>query len=594
LAFAYRPIPYDDPIPVNPVGAELPTIDLPALLGKLDIRPGAFVALDGIATARFGDLVRQIGAGWEPVDVATLYRSTDELAEIFAPYLPDDRDIDPELIFGKLFDQSYDALFDPAKVQEFLADVAARQVPTLLHGLGSASDTLRQHASAVAFIDVTPKDAALRAFDKRYECLGVRPGQSFDEVIRQVFFIDLELSTRLRARLIVEDAVSGYVLDTDRGFQILEWADVRRALSELVSGPFRAKPVYVEGVWGGQFIKRLRGVPDELVDKVAWAFELIPTEASVLVGSGDTIIDVPYMTIMDAVGVDIVGDVLYRRFAGRFPVRFNYDDTWQSNGNMSIQVHPSDQMIQELHGDIAAQNEAYYIVLTGHGAKTYVGFKGDGREFLELCRISERDGSEVPYQDYIHSIDSAPGRQVFLPHGTVHSSGRNQLVLELGTITTGAYTYKIYDYNRPDITGKPRPIHTRLAEQALDFDRDGAWVEENVAFPARLVDEGPGWLDYLVGQHEDMYIETHRIELAAGQTYRGQSPTGFTVVSLVDGQTAHIRPVAGGRSYVAGYLDVVVLPATVQEWEVVADPRHPIVLHTTTIRSDRYETWQED
>lgn len=597
MAVAYRPIPYDDPVPVNPVEARITAqSNLPAALDADSSEAGALVLLDGIATARLSELAGTLastGADWQLVDVATLYRSPEELDEIFRPYLPTDRHLDPELIFGRLFDQPFDALLDPRKVQDFVSASAGRPGPTVLYGLGSASDLLRPHAHTVVFADVTPKDAAIRVFDQRYEVVSGNRGRNLAELVRQAFCIDIELSTHLRAHLVTADAVDHYVLDSDRGFQILDPAELRTALTELASGPFRAKPVYVEGVWGGQFIKQLRGVPDDLVDKVAWAFELIPTEASVLVASGVIQIDVPFMTIMDAVGRDIVGDVLYRRFEGRFPVRFNYDDTWHSNGNLSIQVHPSDQMIQELHGDIAAQNEAYYVVLTGQGAKTYVGFKGDGREFLELCQQSERDGSAVPYEDYIHAIDSMPGRQVYLPHGTVHASGRNQLVLETGTITTAAYTYKLYDYIRPDITGRPRPIHTALAEQALDFDRDPAWVEENIAFEPKPFAEGPGWTDHLVGHYEGMYMDAHRVEIAAGQTYRADNATGFTVLTLVDGETARIQePGGGGRSYTAGFLDVVLVPASMPTFEVVADARHPIVIHKTFIRSDRFESWQ--
>lgn len=596
MAFAYRPIRFDDPVPVNTVTAAITTRpDFGGRSALHDVAPGELVVLDGIATARFDDLAALLASAvpdWAQVDVRTLYRTPDALATLFAPYLPMDRDLDPELIFGKLFDQDYDALLDETKVGSFLSGIAAADRPTLLYGLGSAAPSLRGAAARIMFADVTPKDAALRVFDG-YEPLGGARGDELEEIVRRSFFIDLEIATYHRAALITAGLVDDYILDSGAGFQVTPWQDVAAALAELVQGPFRAKPVYVEGVWGGQFIKQLRGIPDELVDKVAWSFDLIPTEASVLVRSGETQLDVPFMTIMDAVGRDIVGDVLLRRFSGRFPARFNYDDTWHSSGNLSIQVHPSDQMIQELHGDIAAQNEAYYVVLAGHGAKTYVGFSGDGHEFMELARASERDGSVVPYEDYIYGIDSTPGRQFFLPHGTVHASGRNQLVLELGTITTSAYTYKLYDYVRPDITGKPRPIHTRLGEQALAFDRDPAWVDEHVAFPARQVAEGAGWTDYLVGRQDDMIIEAHRVDIAAGGTYLADNETGFTVITLVDGESALIQAPGGtGRQYRARYLDVVLVPASMPAFEVVADPRHPIVIHKTFIRHDRYQAWQ--
>lgn len=595
MAFSYRPVPFDDPAPINRVAPGLAvTQDLAAVARQLVSRPG-LVVLDGFPSGRFQMLATAVGEivpEWELVDVSTLYRPEAELAALLTEYLPEDRETDPELIFGRLFDRDYEAFFDPAKVAEFVRQAAAAEHSILLYGLGSAYQFLREHADAVFFLDVTPKDAALRVHGARYQCLGA-PSAELGRVIRQTYFVDVEVAVRLRRDLLGQNLIDGYLLDGEAAIRAVDWPGLRHALREVGNGPLRAKPVYVEGVWGGQFIKRARGIADDCVDKVAWAFELIPTEASVLIQSGAVQVDVPFVSMMDIVGEQLVGDVLYRRFDGRFPIRFNYDDTWHSNGNMSIQVHPSDEMIQELHGDIAAQHEAYYIVLTGHGAKTYCGFKGDGRQFLELCRASEQDGSEVPYQEYIHALDSTVGRQIFLPNGTIHSSGRNQLVLELGTITSGAYTYKIYDYNRPDITGKPRPIHTKLAGRALAFDRDAAWVERNIAFPPRLAAEGPGWTDYLVGSHDDMYIETHRIEIRAGGTRRLRNATGFSVIALVDGETARIEAAGDpSRRYEAGYLDVILIPATVPEYDVTADPRHPIVIHQTVIRADRYQAWQ--
>ena len=97
------------------------------------------------------------------------------------------------------------------------------------------------------------------------------------------------------------------------------------------------------------------------------------------------------------------------------------------------------------------------MIATGHGAKTYCGFSGNGREFLEMAKASETSHEMVDYQKYINWVDSVPGRQIMLPAGTVHASGRNQLILELGSLTIVSYTYKVYDYNRKDKDGNTRP-----------------------------------------------------------------------------------------------------------------------------------------
>ncbi len=124
-------------------------------------------------------------------------------------------------------------------------------------------------------------------------------------------------------------------------------------------------------------------------------------------------------------------------------------------------------MAKGIHGDYGGQSEALLYCYDGSDARTYLGFKAGtaSREFFHLCRQSEVTGDLVPYQDYINGLESKPGIQVFIPAGTVHGSGRNQVVLELGTFTINAYTYKIYDYGRKGLDGRPRPIIQSLLKK---------------------------------------------------------------------------------------------------------------------------------
>lgn len=598
MAFSYKPVRFDDlnaVNTVNPVSGICQTHEEIALtLSK--IIPDGLTLLDGIPGADFSTLlesIRQVTPGIITINVTCLYHTDEEIQKVFSPYLSMDRESDPELIFGKLFDQEYSSIFDREKVDKFLATLANNKT-VLLYGHGSACDLFRSKAKTLLFIDVTPKDTALRVFDGLYRCLGQPADSNLDTIVRQTYFIDLELSTALRKDLIMHNLVDYYLLDSELSISMMNRKSLIEILDQLKKRPLRAKPVYVEGVWGGQFIKRYRGIPEDLVDKISWSFELIPTEASLLVSTDTTLLDIPFLTVMDAIGSELIGETLNTHFSGKFPVRFNYDDTWHSDGNMSIQCHPNDQMVQQLYGDFAAQNEAYYVVLTGHGAKTFCGFRSDGKEFLNLCKKSEKDGSVVPYEKYINAIRSEVGRQIFLPSGTVHSSGRNQIVLELGTLTVSAYTYKIYDYNRLDITGKQRPLHTKLAGQALDFERDSAWVEKNVAFEPKLLEEEPTYREYLVGQYESMYFETHRVELSTRSTYNGKNTSGFTVITVVDGESVRIQSCDDpSLSYDARYLDVVLIPATITDYEVIATGKQPVVVHKTIIREENFRSWQK-
>ena len=72
---------------------------------------------------------------------------------------------------------------------------------------------------------------------------------------------------------------------------------------------------------------------------------------------------------------------------------------------------------------------------------------------MELAEKSQKEELDIDYTKYVNAEESIPGKQFMIPAGTIHSSGRNQLILELGSLTIGSYTYKIYDYNRKDKNG---------------------------------------------------------------------------------------------------------------------------------------------
>ena len=593
MSFAYKPLPFDDLTAFNRVGLTPNSIKFSCTeiaLQLANVLPQGLILLDGYPTARFQQLIdalqKTVPGGLQAINVSSLHQPQEKIQDLLINYLPEDRSIDPDLIFGKLYDQDYLPIFDGEKVNHFLNDLPNKK-HVILYGHGSSCKLFRPFAKKIIYIDVTPKDAALRVFDGLYKSLGFPDEQNLDAAVRQIYFIDIELAVRLRKELIQNDLVDNYLLDSELSISMMRSEILKEIFDQLKIRPLRAKPVYIEGVWGGQFIKRYRGIPDNLAENVAWSFELIPTEASLLVESNGNLIDIPFLTVMNGIGKSIMGENLYKQFNGSFPIRFNFDDTWHSNGNMSIQCHPNDEMARELYGDFAGQNEAYYIVLTGHHAKTYCGFKKDGKAFLELCKQSEKNGTPVPYAEYVNAIPSSVGRQFLLPAGTIHSSGKNQLVLELGTLTYSAYTYKLYDYLRPDITGKPRPLHTKMAERALVFERNVAWVNENIAFPPKFFSEGKGWQEYLIGAYESICFVTHRVEMETGSMYCGENEDGFTVITIVDGEKATIQSADNPDfSYNAKYLDVILVPACIRNYQVIAKGKQPVILHKAFVRKN--------
>jgi mannose-6-phosphate isomerase class I len=599
MGYLINPVRFDDREAVNVIPDLLPsTGSVVQGVEKIVDRIGSrfsqgLLLVDGYMTSSIEKVAWLIAERTDTrsvVDIRTFYKPSPVIDALVSECLPEDRKSDPELIYGKLFSGTIQDFLDSGKVENFLKNLDPNE-KTILYGYGCIDDRFTGFAEKSVYIDITPKDAAFRINDQKYTNLGSDGELDFDAMARRAYFVDVEVLTKLRRNAIQKQSFDFYILENFQDqFTCIEPVALHEILLALSQRPFRPKPVYIDGVWGGQFIKKLRHIPDEVATKIAWSFELIATEASVAVEVNACYLDIPFLTIMDAVGEKIIGKELYSRFNGYFPIRFNYDDTWHSMGNMSIQCHPTDEMARRIHGDFAGQCEAYYVVITGHDAKTYCGFKdgADGRKFLQLSMASESSGERIPYREYINALDSKPGLQVLLPAGTVHGSGRNQVVLELGSLTINAYTYKIYDYMRKDDNGKLRPIHTQLAQKALDFNRDGKWVSKNVAVDPVLVNDQADYQEFLVGHSDLMYFETYKVNVRAGGTYCGHNDHGFCVFTVVDGEEAEIESAEDtDRKYDAKYLDVVVLPAQVKDFEIKAKGKQPLVLHKAMVRDWR-------
>ena len=184
---------------------------------------------------------------------------------------------------------------------------------------------------------------------------------------------------------------------------------------------------------------------------------------------------------------------------------------------------------------------------------------------------------------YVNYEESKPGLQVMLPAGTIHSSGRNQVILEIGSLTIGSYTYKLYDYLRPDLDGKPRPIHTWHGERVLDFDRRTSKIHGTIVHEPRLVRKGHDWAEYIVGECEELYFSLRRLEFE--KSIEDNTNGKFVVLTLVDGDKIRIRSKANPEYYFdAEFMDMTVVPAAMGEFVVENLGLEPICVHKTTLK----------
>ena len=619
MSFMYNPFPFHDPKPVNRPELSKETIESIVAGGTPNVAKrfvaslaprakaeGVIVALDGYTTAQWGRFIslmnrecELLGLAFESLDAneATL-KSGKEIDAIIDPLLIWDTKIDPTLLYGKVYHGGYKGLTDEAKAEAFTKAVPAMKAPgkiVAVYGYGCLQKAFRPLYDVRCWFDITPMNSMLRIRSGQYANLGKKHTGIINRTIRRCYYCDFENAVQLRKDLFAKGDLDWYVLDNDpANLQLMPFAAFADVCAQLVKYPFRAKPCYLEGVWGGSYMKTQRHLPENMRN-AAWVFDFIPMEVSVLVAAGPELLDINYCSFVHKEGISLMGETCVSKYKGYFPIRFNWDDSYHSTGNMSIQCHSGGEFNVLNYNEFGRQDESYYVVVTGHEAKTFIGFKDDADipAFFREIEAADTEHRPCDYMKYVSYEESKPGLQVMLPAGTIHSSGRNQVILEIGSLTIGSYTYKMYDYLRLDFDGKQRPIHTHLGELNVRQDRRHSVIHdpespEYIVQAPRLDCEGPGWQEYILGENPQMYISLRRLEFdkECRQDTRGEK---FHVLTLVDGDHIRIRSAQHPERYFdLDFMEIACVPASMGEYVIENLGKEPIRVHKTCLR-DGYE-----
>ena len=619
MSFMYNPFPFHDPKPVNRPEIGKKTIDSIVSGGTPNVakqfvkglaaqarEEGVIVALDGYTTAKWDLLVSLMarecdleGLQFESIDFnAACMKTGEEIDSIIDPLLIWDKKIDPTLLYGKVYHGGYIGLMDAPKTLSFKKAVSALKAPgriVAVYGYGCLAKEIRDIYDIRGWFDLTPMNTMLRIRAGEYANLGKKHTGIINRTIRRCYYCDFENAVQLRKELFASGNLDWYFLDNDRqNLQMMPFETFADICAQLVKYPFRAKPCYLEGVWGGSYMKKLRNLPEKMRN-AAWVFDFIPMEVSVLVQAGSEQLDINYCSFVHKEGVNLMGETCVKKYQGYFPIRFNWDDSYHSTGNMSIQCHSGGAFNVENYNEFGRQDESYYVVITGHEAKTFIGFRDDADipAFFKEIEAADTQHRECDYMKYVSYEESVPGLQVMLPAGTIHSSGRNQVILEIGSLTIGSYTYKMYDYLRLDFDGKQRPIHTHLGELNVRQDRRHSVIHdpsspEYIVQQPRLAEEGEGWQEYILGENPQMYISLRRLEFEQ-QCQQDTKGEKFHVLTLVDGDHVRIRSVEHPeRFFDLDFMEIACVPASMGKYVIENLGKEPIRVHKTCLR-DGYQ-----
>jgi mannose-6-phosphate isomerase len=277
--------------------------------------------------------------------------------------------------------------------------------------------------------------------------------------------------------------------------------------------PLTFQPIFKERVWGGRNLARLYGkkLPPNAPIGESWEISDRPGDASVITNGRLASKDLRWL--MEHHAAELLGSAKPQN--GRFPLLIKILD---AQDKLSLQVHPPSHQAAELHGE--PKTEMWHIADATPGAELFVGLKrGVTRADFER---KLRDGSVA---DCLHRVTVRADDAMFLPSGRVHAIGAGLVIFEIQQ--TSDTTYRVFDWNRVGLDGRPRELHLAASLASIDF---------NDFEPALLADtfSGDSSMKFRPLVRDPLFT-VEALQLAAG-VVAPLKPRTMQIIACVNGQ----------------------------------------------------------
>ncbi|MDA3874883.1 MAG: class I mannose-6-phosphate isomerase [Kiritimatiellae bacterium] len=496
------------------------------------------------------------------LDSKTAFKSETEIDAMVEPFLGGD---DP--VFGFL-NQTLQVsdFFDASRLRELTRKLHNDKVQGLTLIVGPGASLIDPGADFLVYADMPRWEGQLRQRRGEADNLGTRNrGLKPSMQYKRSFFIDWRVADRLKVSTLSR---WDYVLDsTDPAAPKLITGKAHlAALDSLIKRPFRLMPFFDPGPWGGQWIREVCHLPDG-PPNYAWSFDGVPEENSLLLRfAGDVTVEIPSYNLVYRHPREFLGEPVYGRFGPEFPIRFDFLDTMQG-GNLSFQVHPLTEFAREKFGLPYTQDESYYILDAEPGAVVYLGCKDDtdpAEMFAEL-EAAQRGETVFDVDRFTATFPARRHDHFLIPAGTLHCSGANSMVLEISA-TPYIFTFKLWDWNRMGLDGKPRPVNLARGREVILWHRNESYAREHLVNKLEPIDAGEGWREERTGLHPAEFIETRRhwfTDVVSHHT-GGEAGGGVNMLNLVQGDAAIVESPNGDfEPFTVHFAETFIIPAAV-------------------------------
>jgi mannose-6-phosphate isomerase len=222
--------------------------------------------------------------------------------------------------------------------------------------------------------------------------------------------------------------------------------------------PLKFNPILKQVLWGGERIIPFKKINSELT-QVGESWEISGVKENESVVANGEFAGRTLPSLIREFKEELVGEDNYHRFGDVFPLLIKFIDAQK---DLSIQVHPDDDLARERHNSYG-KTEMWYVIDADKGARLRSGFSK---------QIGPKEYKDLVYQskitDVMQEYDIHSGDVFFLPAGRVHSIGAGAFIAEIQQ--TSNITYRIFDFDRVDANGNKRELHTELAKDAINYE----------------------------------------------------------------------------------------------------------------------------
>lgn len=518
------------------------------------------VVIDGYGGVLWEDFRRHLHSALKEKNISVYWyhidsclKHTDKINENVKDNLNGD---DP--VFGKKYTGGLLDFFNTSFLDLLQPDHAADLC--IVYGTGAS---LSGWKGKLVYIDVPKNEIQYRMRAGSITNLGCKSSFASAQMYKRFYFVDWPVLNKHKEALLGEIDI---ICDEQRIAEItwMKGEDFKATLQSILEAPFRARPWFEAGVWGGHWMKKnIKGLNENEVN-YAWSFELITPENGIVLEGDKYLLEFSFDYLLYYNNEKLMGKAA-KRFGKEFPIRFDFLDTYVG-ANLSIQCHPRTEYIRENFGENITQDETYYILDCEPDAKVYLGFQDniDPAAFKSALFDAQDHGIELPVEKYVQKHVAQKHDLFLIPNATIHASGKNNLVLEISS-TPYIFTFKMYDWLRLDLTGHPRPINIEHAFNNLDFERKGKYVQEKLISKPQVLEEWGNGRKMKLPTHEEHFYTIDRYEFNG----KIKIPTNslFHICMLVEGDCVEVTD-DKDRMTVFSYAETFVIPAAVKEYEL--------------------------